>query len=688
MTTIDHSVLDPFGVVLTTSTFDKDNALYDSITLKSTKDNLLDTFKSVCNNILDGRSCNLSLVYINQLVYTLVNNYVSDLNNAMFQVLTEHTQKIALHVQTTFDNNTFAIDDFVEIFKIYSSRTEKLRSVLTFYDENVKYEGHNSKKYSYINLMRNYLFYYNVINHKYVYDGVQKDFYDLLTHIFSTQTVNFTSLMPLFKIYQYFNRLSFAVGELRSIAFNTDTDDKFLSSLGDNQEFVKNLCMYLNSGLRSYRELSLGSNPDASLKIESVRETLMDMAKIVKSFDEDDMFINFYKYLMRQRLIEKTTDIQLEMDMINAYKSQHNEKKFLVLLMMCADAKESAENTHIYRRIKVNPISDKFQDVDIESLNRDRVDIMVFRDNIFPDLDEEVDAQTADNTNGISNMMNVPLDIISYPDIFKIFYKVKYENRLLNFSYNTSTAVVNAELNGKMYYIQMTFMQMCVFSLFTKKSKWSPLEISNDLNIKLPELETVINSFLNSSLLVRDDGDANDPCVNLYVNHNFSFEKSNKISIVQYMKKSVPKETNASKQLKLLDSVLKCMSDVGEPLTMDSIKLLVSSFDLPFETTDKDVETVMNMASIKGLVDKSDDTVPLYSIAQDSESEDSDSGDSDSEYDEDDLDEVLKPGVNSAPAPIQSKGLNTSGLCNEISRETDDSEEETDDSDDEIPDLE
>ena len=332
MATINNSppldVLDSFGELKMSKAFDGKSNLYKLLLINNiTSESKFDFIISVCDDILNGQSCKYSTNYIHQITFSLVNTCPDQLNKIIFDTLSNYTNSYSDIIQDKFLNDTFVLDEFVLDFKTYCTRTEIIKKLLWYYDDNVKYIGSNNNAYSYWNLMRNYIFYYNVINKTYTYKSSTNFFYALLNDILADKNMDFKSLIPLFKIYRFYSRLSHVVGDDRPQLFNVETDDKFLSKLGESKEFVKNLCLYFNKAIKIYKGLLVSSDPNDTDRLLSLKNTLFDMANIVKSFDEIIIFVRFYMFLLKERVFGSSTDLEFEKMLYNHFKCDSNAEE-------------------------------------------------------------------------------------------------------------------------------------------------------------------------------------------------------------------------------------------------------------------------------------------------------------------------------------------------------------------------
>lgn len=625
-------VLEPFGVLRIAGTSDNESSLFNNLLIKTADEKLFSDFTELCKNVLENKQCKYSLSYIKQIIYTMVNKFPMETNKILFSILSESTKDISTAVQNKFLTNQFNINTFIEEFMDYCEKTERLRNLLKFYDSNIRFESNDNTMYSYLNLMRNYLFYYNVINKHYKYEGETDFMYNQVSKVLTKTKVDFKCLMPLFKMYRYYSKLSDVVGELRPQVFNVDTDDQFLSGLGVNQEFVKNLCIYMSNGIISYNKFMVSQVSDATdSDIKDLRNTLIDMAKIARSFNDVVLFANYYKFLLKQRIIDGTTNLDFEHDILNELNFSDKEKSmhFSPIRYIIDDARENANDMHIYKKIKIVPVSGKYND-DVSNINKDIIYFNIFRDNLDEDLEEQPN-------------FKIPIEIEPLVKVFKSFYTEKYPYRNLFLNYTQSTGIIKVKLNGKQYFIKMTLPQMFVALMFNRKPVWTPAELSCELGIDLKTLAPILNSFLKSSIFERAKGDPMDINLGFYYKHDFRFDDSDKISITRYMNSSEPAVGNVDKVQKnmtLLNKVITIVRDIDGSLDRETLGALVKD-GIAFDFTSAELDRIIaSGVSESYLIETVDSGQKLYSFnknKQDSDSEESEFDSDDSDHENDDI---------------------------------------------------
>ena len=206
-----------------------------------------------------------------------------------------------------------------------------------------------------------------------------------------------------------------------------------------------------------------------------------------------------------------------------------------------------------YQKATIETTSEEYKNYNVKLLNKNIIKILAGGNYVWENLKED-------------NSYYVPKELKIYIDIYMTLYAWRFKHRKLMWDFSKSLGVCKLELNNKMYYIQMTMPQLFVVMKFNEKSSWSAEELSNELNIPLPQLGDILNSFLRSGLMTRQDGDSEDITLKFSYDHTFSFPASDKISIVKYMKND--NNTDSDKISQLLNVIKKLKSCTKQDLFM------------------------------------------------------------------------------------------------------------------------
>ena len=608
MTCVNTNLLEPFGILDRTCTFNNDTQIYKSL-IDNEKCVNKQIILSVCSDIMHNMYPTYSTPIINNIIYNMVNNDFEGLNEVLFTSISDYTIEYSNVIQQEIIDNTFSPYNFIKEYDEYTKKRHILNKIFWYYNDNVKCINNNNK-YSYLNLIMSYTFYHNIINKQYCTQDGQLFLYDILGNCFVKKNYNFDCLTNLIKIYRFYVKLSYTIGDYRIERFNIDTDDRFLSQLSSNIEFVKNYCMYLNKSIRAYYNSTTKNNNDNEIK--QLKKELLNISSIVTSFNETGVFVKCYMFLLKARIIGMVTNINIEKTVYNSFKNNKNKDDISKIGYIIKDIEKSNTVKGHYRTLRASITSNEYsKDFDINKLDRNMVNFIIFRKHLYDDLDEEKKVK-----------FNIPIDLKPYYDIFKVLYAKKYTNKHLKWNHYNSTSVGKISLNNKTYTIQMTIPQMFVLMKFNEKSEWSSLELSENLGITLKVFGPILNSLLTSKILVRDCGDDNDPNLKISYNQNFEFTASDKISIVQYTTNDTSKST---KNVQLLNQIMKVLTDTNDMISEESILATILDNKTDNSLTSDDIRTVLNIGVDEKYIEKQiKNDVTMYKCMEISDDEDSD----------------------------------------------------------------
>jgi len=250
--------------------------------------------------------------------------------------------------------------------------------------------------------------------------------------------------------------------------------------------------------------------------------------KIVSLFENHELFVTVYRNLLKQRLQSWTTNTKLESDIIKMLYSDKNNSTLNIninrLMYALLDINNSVRLLDKYCNMKLKLRSEMYSLNDVANIDRNIFKTLVFRDKLFDDVDEKT--------------YNFPKSIKIYLDTYIGLYNTLHSLHKLIWNYQDSIGIVEIPLNKNTYTIEMTFLQICVIMLFNDKPQWTAIEMVNVLNMTENELGVILNSFLKAGILTRTSGEHNDLNIVFSYNHDFSYDKSNKVSIVKCLRTS------------------------------------------------------------------------------------------------------------------------------------------------------
>ena len=515
----------------------------------------------------------------------------------LIEVFDEVTTVIKSRINDSITNKTFTLQSFVDTYNSYLKNSLVLSKYLSYFD--LKVLIGNNNKYSYIGLIRKYMFYRNVINTQ--YSNEQLYMYEILRKQVETadmsqeNTINI--IKQLFKMYSFYNRMSHTPKKNKEQLFNDKIDKLFLASLGSNQEFVKTIAYYLHNGIKNLKTTD-----------KSGLENISNLINLISTnFNERDMFNMYYEKLLEMRLLNNEYNSEIEFGLINNFSRPKDNKIIQNMIHKIEDIQKSVADDvvlHTKIDITVTPDSDKKykNKVDISKINLKILTAKVFRNYSWSY------SRTNDNDN-----MTVPFDVAPYIDVYNQYYKMKYPYRELDWNFNYGTGVTKIKLGGKHYFLQLNTPQMFLLLQFNHQEKITAVELASNMDIPMSKLGRILNPFLKTKILAREKTkESNDPTMCIFLNQNFSYE-SDKISMVGLMNQTKVNDTEIQDRFAigqnniLQASVVRQLKKHKTILAKDLFEVVKT--DVPFPFTDQQFRTCLETCVSEGYMSNVDNTL-------------------------------------------------------------------------------
>lgn len=521
---LNYSLLDSFGQSKFYGMCSNMKFINKTFSKMVSDENTEQFFTNACQAILNDNDDTVNINMFNSIVFNLTNNNYQKLNMVVYGLLDVETKHFSEWIQSLLNKNEFILQSFVDKHKDFYRRTQKLNNSIWYANNKNIRIGFNKKEYSNFNLMRSYLFYTNIINKEYTFDKHNKYY---LYSIFSKcmeQNMSIVDILPLFKMFSYYKNMSYIPKENREELFNIELNDMFLTTIGSHQEFVKSMVAYIFKNIKE-------------IKNNSLNNTVYNINKLPKQFNERGIYnLYFIKFAENFLLSPTVTNEQLVelKKLVNDFVKPDDNQVIQEILYKIKDVEESMENNRLYAKAHVNKKSDKYKDMnlDVNSLNKNILNPTIVRYNAWTDA-QNLDHEQFD----ISNTGNY-IDI--YITIYNSLYASRYKYRELQWNFNLGMGVVEIELGGRKYQLQLTTPQMIVLCKFNHKSKFTASELAEEVGIKLSKLGPILNSFLIAKVLKRSPGPTNDTNMYIYLDENF-YSENDKISLISIMMSQLQK---------------------------------------------------------------------------------------------------------------------------------------------------
>jgi len=465
----------------------------------------------VCYKILTNQDFGINPIYIRHVLYNLLTRDINLVNNAIFEAFNKVTSEYNKMIQQKLSNmlHKYSIEEFNEMFLRYYSNSAKVINTLQMFEQVIANKENN---YSYIGIMRKYLFYNNVINHKYNYNNVALYLYEILNQLISN-SVDINSVIQLIKIQTLFTNFSYTAKQDRAKLFNIDIDQKFFIGMHNNQNLINDFVNYIDQNIRKKDN------------IDELKKTL----KIVNQFQDKSTFYLYYKKSLMNRLLtlhKDEHDLEIENELLNVFTINNNQdvNSNNILCKMkyqIEDIKTSWSTEKIFHNKIPKMNSNRFKDYDVKLYNSKICTVNTFRSYAW-DMNHY--------TNYIPN-----IDIDVYCEAYRKLYNVSYEDRKVNFNFDDSIGVIKLKFGNKHYLFEIVLSQMFVLLEIIKQKQITAKALGELLQIPENKLTVILNSLLIAKIIGREKGDVSDKNIRFIINKDCNFPDDN-VSLVQFYK--------------------------------------------------------------------------------------------------------------------------------------------------------
>jgi hypothetical protein len=274
---------------------------------------------------------------------------------------------------------------------------------------------------------------------------------------------------------------------------------------------------------------------DLSKNIVSPEKEIKNIRHLIEISSEasnNNLHMILYKKALTERLRNKAKP-EIENEFL---KSLHPKDDIMIYTMMknqINDIIMNREHNKHFQEIQFEGSTEKYIDIDLNTLDRSTINIMSYRSYDWNYNDSDL----------YYDKLNLPKELSVYIDIFSSYYSLRYIYRKLGWDYMNCIGCIEFSTD-KQYNVRMNLLQMSVFYSLNDSSK-SINEMNDIMHISIDELEVIINSLLVSKLIYCETSDTLDLDVKFYINESFTHDDMN-ISIVniynKFKKSIIPKD--------------------------------------------------------------------------------------------------------------------------------------------------
>lgn len=490
-------------------------------------------FVNECIKILNGHYTQVNSIAISKILNMMYQNGFEYMTNILIEIMTIHTTDIAKKIQYALDTNTFEINEFITEHNKYVKNSSILRNCLINFDCAVTLE--NSKvNPSYIHLIKSYIFYANVINKRYNCKDTELYLYEIISKYLDPK-MDMHNLIAIFKIYNFYNRLSQIVKSDKEKYFNTELVDKLLIKDGDlSQQFLSMIIADIDVNIKELYNLT--DAKIAGTKLQYIRDQITVGSNFI---NDKTLFMVMYRAQLSDRLMSENINPLIEKELLTSLNYKNEPDIYAKMVYQINDAAVSIKHNINYQQLNINITSAKYKEYDISKLNK-----KICKFNVYKSYAWDITS---------AETINMPLDAAIYVDIFNVYYREQYKDRVLSCMYDKSTITIKMELNGKSYNIHMTLAQYIVLNLINERVCISAVDIARTLGTGLKRLNTILNNLICSRLINREQGPSTDPTIPFKINNAFTYP-TEKISLVKLLRKPLAPNSDSQTAEKSMPS--------------------------------------------------------------------------------------------------------------------------------------
>jgi len=475
----------------------------------------------LCKQLFSNKMMEINAVYFDNVVFNTFNNNHKDVFDMITSIFVDEAQQFHQWLlslsRNDYDSPAF-MAEFRKRYNSYTSKSHMLSTKLWYFTRHVEFTN-NGKSYSYINLVKNYIFYMMVINQQYTnFNDSPLYLYEILTELVRLRTIGISDVLLLFNMYNFYVRLS-NIPKNRVKLFNIDLENKFVVNLGDDEEFIKDMLQYINDGIMKI------DNENNDKKINEIN----DLLNILSRLNNSNLFKGYYDTMLETRLLNNKSLITIERKMAQTLTSFGNE--FYTRIMNKINDIETKQlliQKYITIEITISQTGSQKDTFDIKKLNRSILKPFLMRYGSW--ANSNVMKQTT---------LSVPIEMKPYINSFTSFILKRYPHRQFKWNFDLGTSILKIKLKDIEYLIEMTTPQMFLFLQFNKKESVRVKDIASNMGITLQELGPILNSFLRSRILKRESGNVS-PDSEIFLNNDFTYANAS-FSIVSLMQQVQPK---------------------------------------------------------------------------------------------------------------------------------------------------
>lgn len=500
----------PFGKLVETKVPSK--ALFKGLVRK---DNLEIHFNNLCNNLLEEKYECVNQIDFDNTISLILSNDPSIVQKVILSVIDNHTKNFFDCVQKKLNLKEYSNEWFITEYNKYVKRASVFKKTFRSMNDYVKLENNKNM----LNILLNYLFYYNVINKKYDVstEGQNRKLYiyEIMTKF--NDIANIEEFFTLYKFYNYFLGFSFSLKEIRNLYFNTDLDNIFFNSPhSKSNQFHSFVIAKIDSDIKNLLNIT-----DDTTEIEKAAKKIQDHIKMCLKFSDKTHFIVTYASSFYKRLQEKTTDFLIEKELLTSFKPKDELELYIKMMFCIEDMMISEFITQSLKNMKdITFSSDKWKTFDKSKVNNDMCDYTLIRNYAW-------EGSKYGKTNKYGQI-NLPLELDYFFTILKALlcdpnssFSNDFVNRTIYLDDDNSNVTLDATFHNITYSLNMTLLQATVFIAINEHDGITAQSLEGVVGTSLKNLSIILNSLIKAKLIVREKVEKNNTNMSFNINENF-----------------------------------------------------------------------------------------------------------------------------------------------------------------------
>ena len=440
--------------------------------------------------------------YVNQMdvdraLLNLVSSKVN-VNLLIIGVFDNVTEDMADKISNLIMSKQFTIKMFIDMYDTFVTRSRYLRTTLRRLDDYFKLDNDKSL----FHIVKNYIFYRNVLNRKYRTVTGQVDsnndyLYTIMLNMINKNDIN--EIMNVVKFFNFYSAFSRSTSEnTQDMLFNKE----LTTILNTNCDIISPqlIDIIIKDIDDVLRKIAGVANTEDDVKSADI-ERVVDYVKMCVNMGDKIYFIMNYIKALRERLMSHKTNLKVENNLADTINAKVDIELYVKMRYNISDMLMSEFLTEKYQTIELTLQDPKYASIKMNTLNRKNMTFTVLNDYAWDDSKYIHGA--------VVGRLNEPLNIAVYLDIFtRLFNNPKlFKDRVISYNYEESTGVVELIFGEKTYTVYATLLQVVMLSLLNIKGTMTAKEISEELGTPLKNLNDTFNSLLGSKIIIRDDGD-------------------------------------------------------------------------------------------------------------------------------------------------------------------------------------